>query len=81
MNKAEEILRTYVDFEDVNGSEPITLLPLTVIDAMEEYFETVDNKANSIEEIEWAIDKLPFSQVLRNTIKVDLNNNLKTKTI
>ena len=37
MNKAEEILRTYVDFEDVNGSEPITLLPLTVIDAMEEY--------------------------------------------
>ena len=37
MNKAEEILRTYVDFEDVNGSEPVTLLPLTVIDAMEEY--------------------------------------------
>ena len=37
MNKAEEVLRTYVDFEDVNGSEPITLLPLTIIDAMEEY--------------------------------------------
>ena len=37
MKKAEEILRTYVDFEDVNGSEPVTLLPLTVIDAMEEY--------------------------------------------
>ena len=37
MNKAEEILRTYIDFEDVNGNEPITLLPLTVIDAMEEY--------------------------------------------
>jgi hypothetical protein len=37
MNKAEEILKTYVDFEDVNGSEPVTLLPLTIIDAMEEY--------------------------------------------
>jgi len=37
MNKAEQVLRTYVDFDDVNGSEPITLLPLTVIDAMEEY--------------------------------------------
>ena len=37
MNKAEEILRTYIDFEDVNSSEPVTLLPLTVIDAMEEY--------------------------------------------
>ncbi|MFY8165482.1 MAG: hypothetical protein ACOVJ8_02750 [Sediminibacterium sp.] len=37
MNKAEEILRTYIDFEDVNSSEPVTLLPLTIIDAMEEY--------------------------------------------
>lgn len=37
MNKAEQVLRTYIDFEDANGSEPITLLPLTVIDAMEEY--------------------------------------------
>jgi len=77
MNKAEEILRTYVDFEDVNGSEPITLLPLTVIDAMEEYFEIVDKKSYTIDEIERAIDKLPFSQVLRNTIKVDVKNNLK----
>ena len=40
MNKAEEILRTYVDFEDVNGSEPVTLLPLTIIDAMEEYCQS-----------------------------------------
>lgn len=40
MKKAEEILRTYVDFEDVNGSEPVTLLPLTVIDAMEEYCQS-----------------------------------------
>jgi hypothetical protein len=37
MNKAEEVLRTYINFEDANGSKPITLLPLTIIDAMEEY--------------------------------------------
>lgn len=46
MNKAEEILRTYVDFEDVNGSEPITLLPLTVIDAMEEYATQCQEECN-----------------------------------
>ena len=39
--------------------------------------EIVDKKSYTIEEIEKAIDKLPFSQVLRNTIKVDVNNNLK----
>ena len=53
MNKAEEILRTYVDFEDVNGSEPITLLPLTVIDAMEEYAtQCQEDMADKIE-IKW----------------------------
>ena len=39
--------------------------------------EIVDKKSYTIEEIERAIDKLPFSQVLRNTIKVDVINNLK----
>lgn len=37
MKKAEEILREYVQFEDVNGNVPVTLLPLTIVDAMEEY--------------------------------------------
>jgi len=36
---AEEILREYVDFKDVNGSETVEMLPLTIIDAMEEYAE------------------------------------------
>lgn len=35
------------------------------------------NRTYTIEEIEKAIEELPFSQVLRNTIKVDVINNLK----
>jgi hypothetical protein len=34
---AEEILKEYVSFEDVNQSEIVELLPLTIVDAMEEY--------------------------------------------
>ena len=34
---AENILREYIQFDDVNQSETIELLPLTIIDAMEEY--------------------------------------------
>ena len=39
MNKsiAEEILREYVEFKDVNGNETVELLPLTIIDIMIEY--------------------------------------------
>jgi len=40
MKTAEEILREYVSFEDVNGNETISLLPLTIIDAMEEYADS-----------------------------------------
>ena len=53
MNKAEEILRTYIDFEDVNGSEPVTLLPLTVIDAMEEYATQCQKDMVGKIEIKW----------------------------
>ena len=48
-----------------------------ICDDLQECLEIVDKKSYTIEEIERAIDKLPFSQVLRNTIKVDVNNNLK----
>src|SRR5574343_645197 len=37
MKKAEEILREYIEFDDINGSILIELLPLTIIDIMEEY--------------------------------------------
>ena len=37
MKTAESILREYIQFEDVNQSETIELLPLTIIDAMDEY--------------------------------------------
>jgi len=42
MKTAEEILREYVDFEHVNQSEPVELLPLTIVDAMEEYAQHVN---------------------------------------
>ena len=37
MNKSEKILREYVEFKDINQSEPIELLPLTIQDCMEEF--------------------------------------------
>ena len=37
MGTAESVLREYIQFEDVNQSETIELLPLTIIDAMDEY--------------------------------------------
>lgn len=36
-NKAEKILREYVEFKDINQSEPVELLPLTIVDCMEDY--------------------------------------------
>jgi hypothetical protein len=55
-NKAEEILRTYINFEDVNGSEPITLLPLTIIDAMEEYAtQCQKDMAKEVKEPKYAV--------------------------
>ena len=37
MKSAEEILKEYINFEDVNQSETLEILPLTIVDAMEEY--------------------------------------------
>ncbi len=37
MKSAEEILKEYHGFEDVNQGHPIDLLPLTIVDLMEEY--------------------------------------------
>lgn len=37
MKTAEETLREYCEFFDVNGSDEIHLLPLTITDAMQEY--------------------------------------------
>jgi hypothetical protein len=36
-NKAETILREYVEFKDINQSETVELLPLTIVDCMEDY--------------------------------------------
>ena len=37
MKTAEEILSGYVYFDDVNGNETVELLPLTIVDMMEEF--------------------------------------------
>ena len=37
MNKSEKILREYAEFEDINQSKTIELLPLTIQDCMEEF--------------------------------------------
>lgn len=37
MKTAEEILKEYIKFDDVNQSKTVELLPLTIVDAMEEY--------------------------------------------
>ena len=75
MNKAEEILRTYVDFEDVNGSEPVTLLPLTVIDAMEEYATQCqeDTKQILLDFIKWSNAMDEYGNKLD---KIDVDNFL-----
>lgn len=76
------------DFETYPITKRAFLLPVKEIDdslnvvldnqkELELCLEIADKKSYTIEEIEKAIDKLPFSQVLRNTIKVDVNNNLK----
>ena len=47
---AESILREYMQFYDVNQSETIEVLPLTIIDAMEEY-ENQQERSYSEEEV------------------------------
>ena len=48
-NLAEKILKEYVDVKDVNGSETVELLPLTIIDMMLEYGEwDYDKYGNAI---------------------------------
>ena len=75
MNKAEETLRTYIDFEDVNGSEPVTLLPLTVIDAMEEYATQCqeDTKQILLDFIKWSNAVDEYGNKLD---KIDVDNFL-----
>lgn len=75
MNKAEEVLRTYIDFEDVNSSEPVTLLPLTIIDAMEEYATQCqeDTKQILLDFIKWSNAVDEYGNKLD---KIDVDNFL-----
>ena len=43
MTKEEKILREYFTFKDINGSETIECLPLTLVDMLIEYKQTINN--------------------------------------
>lgn len=64
MKTAEEILREYVSFNDVNGNETVELLPLTIVDAMEEYAQQVVKNCNIPTVISSVCDcPIPFPDV------------------
>jgi hypothetical protein len=52
MKTTESVLREYIQFEDVNQSETIELLPLTIIDAMDEYANQQERSYSEEEVIE-----------------------------
>ena len=58
MKTAEEILREYIQFDDVNGSKTVRMLPLTITDAMEEYAEQFKKARKvSLESLKDILDK------------------------
>ena len=44
MNKEEKLIRSYFDFDDINQTEPIKVLPLTLVDMLLEYKNLILNK-------------------------------------
>jgi hypothetical protein len=52
MQTPRQILNEYIDFEDVNATETVELLPLTIVDAMIEYANqyNIDTIANVSED-------------------------------
>ena len=58
MKTAEEILREYVEFNDINGNDTVELLPLTIIDIMEEYNQQFIKKYVDIQPLIDRRDKL-----------------------
>ena len=54
MRTAEEVLREYVKFDDVNGNETVELLPLTIVDAMLEF---ADENVKALDDLIDAIQK------------------------
>lgn len=57
---AESVLKEYIQFNDVNQSETIELLPLTIIDAMEEY---ANENQIAIEFAEWCVKNELFYSI------------------
>jgi hypothetical protein len=41
MNKEEKLIREYFEFDDINQSDSIEVLPLTIMDMLLEYEEQV----------------------------------------
>jgi hypothetical protein len=84
MKTAESILREYIQFEDVNQSETIELLPLTIIDAMDEYANQQE-RSYSEEEVKKIINAIVekhctyFEQKIKDDIKLDWFEQFKNK--
>ena len=66
MKTADEILREYINFDDVtSASETVSLLPLTITDAMQEYAQQfIDNILPTNDEI----DKASKKYVIDNSV-------------
>ena len=60
MKTTESVLREYIQFEDVNQSETIELLPLTIIDAMDEYANQQERGYSEEEVIQILINYLHY---------------------
>ena len=54
---AEDILREYIDFDDINGNDTVELLPLTITDIMVEFaaihVEAALKSASENAEMKW----------------------------
>ncbi len=54
MKSAEEVLREYTNFDDVNGDEAVELLPLTIVDIMIEYADMACKQQRNNCAVEWS---------------------------
>jgi hypothetical protein len=59
---AETVLREYVEFEDVNGSKTVNLLPLTIVDMMIEFVDRIYEDGSGITPEEFAEKRWKESQ-------------------
>ena len=62
---AESILREYIQFDDANQSKTIEILPLTIIDAMEEYSNQQEKNYSGQDMNDYANYRLLFKKSIK----------------